>query len=131
MFGEVCSCQNQSITHQWTNHSKIGAPVSIVAGKTGDKRPSELESELSLAAPHCFIDSTVALRIGFEKDWKPFVQNRVSEIRKLTPTNCWRHCAGQDNPADIPSRGLGPLELSVSVFWRSGPDWLKDRTWNR
>ena len=87
-----------------------------------------LESELSLAAPHCFTDSTVALHWirGFEKDWKPFVQNRVSEIRKLTPTDCWRHCAGQDNPADIPSRGLGPLELSVSVLWRSGPDWLKD-----
>ena len=59
-----------------------------------------------------------------DKQWKPFIQNRVNEIRKLVPPVCWSHCSGKDNPADIPSRGLTPLELSVNVLWQRGPCWL-------
>ena len=40
-----------------------------------------------------------------DKVWKQFIQQRVKEIRKLTRTHEWRHCAGQLNPADLPSRG--------------------------
>ena len=85
-----------------------------------------LESELPLTQPRCFTDSKVALFWiqGHGKEWKPFVQNRVNEIRRLTPMECWQHCSGKNNPADIPSRGLTPLELSVNVLWRKGPDWL-------
>ena len=31
---------------------------------------------------------------------------------------------GKTNPADLPSRGLNILELSVSQLWRVGPEWL-------
>jgi hypothetical protein len=87
-----------------------------------------LRDELPLSLPRCYTDSTVALCWikGSDKTWKPFVQNRVDEIRKLVPTDSWKHCSGRDNPADIPSRGLAPLELSVSVLWRNGPVWLKE-----
>ena len=86
-----------------------------------------VEDELQLSEPHCFTDSTVALFWiqGVEKIWKAFVQNRVSEIRKLLPPGCWAHCSGRDNPADLPSRGLTPRELAASQLWRHGPDWLK------
>ena len=82
-----------------------------------------LECELSLAKPTCFTDSKVALYwiLGSEKEWKQFVLNRVCEIRKLLPIDCWRHCPGKDNPADLPSRGLALSELSVSKLWRQGP----------
>jgi len=85
-----------------------------------------LESELPLSSPRCFTDSSVTLCWikGSDKTWKPFIQNRVNEIRRLTPSDYWRHCSGKDNPADIPSRGLTPLELSVNVLWRNGPEWL-------
>ena len=67
-----------------------------------------LETELTLQAPLCFTDSTVAL--GWirsqNKDWKQFVQNRVNSIRKLVAAEYWRRCPGTENPADIPSRGL-------------------------
>lgn len=74
----------------------------------------------------CFTDSQVALFwiCGTDKDWKPFVRNRVAEIRRLVPPNCWSHCSGETNPADLPSRGLSLLELSVNQLWRHGPEWL-------
>ena len=65
--------------------------------------------------------------VGRSKEWKPFIQNRVNEVRSLTPIECWSHCSGKDNPADVPSRGLTPLELSVNLLWQNGPKWSSDR----
>ena len=86
-----------------------------------------LTTLLRLEEPRCFTDSQVALFWirGVEKEWKPFVQHRVEEIRRLTSVHCWSHCAGKNNPADIPSRGLTSLELSTNNLWREGPAWLK------
>ena len=46
------------------------------------------------------------------KVWKQFIQQRVKEIRELTRTHEWRHCPGQLNPADLPSRGCHGEELA-------------------
>lgn len=88
-----------------------------------------LSARMNLTQPRCFTDSKVALFwiVGKVKEWKPFIQNRVNEVRSLTPTECWSHCSGKDNPADVPSRGLTPLELSVNLLWRKGPEWLSDK----
>lgn len=85
-----------------------------------------LANELELSSPICCTDSRVAHYwiIGHGKEWKQFVQNQVKEIRRLVPAECWRHCPGKDNPADLPSRGLPLLELLQNRLWREGPDWL-------
>lgn len=85
-----------------------------------------LTERLSLVDPRCFTESQVALFWirGTEKDWKPFVQNRVDDIRKIAPVEFWHHCSGKENPADLPSRGLAPAELASNQLWRYGPDWL-------
>ena len=62
---------------------------------------------------------------GTNKEWRPFVSNRVSEIRRRVHPEFWNHCPGSSNPADLPSRGLTSLELSVSQHWRRGPEWLR------
>lgn len=94
-----------------------------------DRVMESLSSNLSLDNPTCYTDSKVAFYwiVGEDKQWKQFVQNRVSEIRELLPVTCWRHCPGVDNPADIPSRGLTPIELSTNKLWHCGPDWLLRR----
>ena len=53
-----------------------------------------LSVHFDLSQPRCYTDSQVALFwiIGKEKEWKPFVQNRVNEVRSLTPIECWNHC---------------------------------------
>lgn len=88
-----------------------------------------LSLQLKLDPPRYYSDSQVALYwiIGQGKQWKPFVQNRVNEIAKLSETGSWRHCPGKENPADLPSRGLTPLEMSASALWRRGPPWMGER----
>ena len=85
-----------------------------------------LDPELDVKEICCYTDSKVALYWikGTKKEWKPFVENRVNEIRKLVPPTCWRHCPGIENLADLPSRGMTTTELSGSRLWHYGPDWL-------
>ena len=75
-----------------------------------------LSSTLPCLTFRCYTDSQVALFWiqGTAKEWKPFINNRVREIRQRVPPALWTHCPGATNPADLPSRGLTPLELSVS-----------------
>lgn len=87
-----------------------------------------LSTRIDLKEPKCFTDSQVALFWikGTGRDWKPFVQNRVNEIRIRILEECWDHCLGKENPADIPSRGLTPLAFSVDQVWKHRPEWLKN-----
>ena len=59
------------------------------------------------------------------KHWKQYVQHRVNEIRKLSSTSNWRYCPGLQNPADLPSRGLGAKDLAENDVWWNGPDFLR------
>ena len=83
-----------------------------------------LQTNFALEQPTCYTDSKVSLYwiTGLNKEWKQFVQNRVTEIGRLVPSPCWKHCPGSINPADLPSQGITPIELSVSHLWHCGPD---------
>ena len=89
-----------------------------------------LEVDVTITNLSCWTDSRVTLCWikGEEREWKQFVQNRVDEIRTLVPASRWQHCNGKDNPADIPSRGSSPLELSQCPLWMEGPKWLTSIT---
>ena len=63
--------------------------------------------------------------INNDKTWKQFIQQRVKEIRELTRTYEWRHCPGELNPADLPSRGCHGEELAKNETWWTGPQFLK------
>ncbi|XP_055605703.1 uncharacterized protein LOC129753877 [Uranotaenia lowii] len=54
----------------------------------------------------------------------PFVHNRVKTIRKLTAGMKWMHVGTKDNPADLVSRGVYPIELVNSAMWWDGPNIL-------
>ena len=93
---------------------------------------TSLESGLKLGPPICYADSKVALFwiLKTKRVWKQFVQRRVTENWELLPDNCWHHCLEIDNPADLPSRGLSPIELACSELWAKGPRWLGSPTAN-
>eukprot|EP00731_Ephydatia_muelleri_P009394 Em0004g1732a len=86
---------------------------------------SALSSELTLNSPICFTDSKVALFWirGCDKKWRQFVENRIREIRQLIPILVWKHCAGKENPADLPSRGTDLFEITNDPLWLKGPSF--------
>ena len=71
------------------------------------------ESVIKVRLGSCFTDSKVALF---------WIQGE--EIRGLVSAKHWSHCPGKNNPADIPSHGVSPQELEISLLWRHGLDWL-------
>ncbi|XP_076294560.1 uncharacterized protein LOC143215865 [Lasioglossum baleicum] len=76
---------------------------------------------------HLWTDSSVALAWirSPPSRWKDFVRNRVADIHRLAPHAYWHHVPGTCNPADLASRGVSPLVLLDSIWWR-GPGWLQE-----
>ena len=103
---------------------------AVLLARLMDTVRSSLSTELEFSSCHCFTDSRVALCWirNVEKAWKPFVQNRVAEIRSLLPVESWRHIPGDQNPADVASRGTTPLELLVDKLWRDRPKLSLDHS---
>ena len=89
-----------------------------------------LQPRLQLRPPQYYSDSQVVLYWikGDRKEWKPFVQNRVKEIRRLAPPGQWHYCVSEENPADLPSRGTNSQQLHNGELWLHGPKWLKEHT---
>lgn len=82
---------------------------------------------LKLGPPRWYTHSQVGLYWiqGRGKQGQSFVQNRVNEINKFTEKGSWGHCPEkEENPADLPSRRISPLELWVSVLWRCHSTWV-------
>nr|CAI5822722.1 unnamed protein product [Callosobruchus analis] len=50
---------------------------------------------------------------GRPSKWKPYVCHRVNEIQRLTKGD-WRHCPGNENPADLLTRGIKAKVLVTS-----------------
>ncbi|XP_064475734.1 uncharacterized protein LOC135389629 [Ornithodoros turicata] len=77
---------------------------------------------------HYWTDSTIVLAWirHHPSRWNPFVAHRVSEIRTLSDPDMWKHCVGEDNPADLITRGISAHRLVEEDLWWHGPKWLKD-----
>ncbi|XP_065652958.1 uncharacterized protein LOC136080271 [Hydra vulgaris] len=60
-----------------------------------------------------------------KRDWKLWVQHRVSKIQELSNKNDRSHIEGENNPADIPTRDLNLLTFQTNRLWWEGPLFLK------
>lgn len=59
-------------------------------------------------------------------DCRPFVANRIIEIRERGENGIWRHISGHQNPADLLTRGMAATKLRDATLWWQGPAWLVD-----
>lgn len=75
---------------------------------------------------YAFIDSKVALYWikGSPHRWQTFVSNRVVQISEYISPDNFYHVSGTENPADILSRGITPLNLISHSLWLHGPPWI-------
>lgn len=81
---------------------------------------------VELTHVYCWTDSTITLRWVTESPhkWQPFVATRATKIQNATIGATWKHIPSAQNPADLATRGMTPKELSRSILWRHGPEFL-------
>ncbi|XP_062703581.1 uncharacterized protein LOC134286035 [Aedes albopictus] len=127
--------------HLLTSKSRVAPLENLKKNKKSLSTPRlELSSALLLAhlyekvakninvvtKCHFWTDSTIVVcwLSSSPVRWKQFVANRVSEIQHITKGSVWKHVAGEDNPANIISRGMSPAQLQYESRWFHGPKWL-------
>jgi len=75
----------------------------------------------------CFSDSQVVL--GWirnkTKTYKPFIMNRLLEIRRLSDTESWHYVPSESNPADLATRKVSVRCWFKNNLWWKGPDVKK------
>ena len=86
-----------------------------------------LKSVMEISKIVCFSDSmTVPYWLKGENSLKQFCNNRVMETNKTTDRDSWFHCPGEENPADIGSRGAFPDQFVNSELWFNGSKFLQE-----
>lgn len=82
-----------------------------------------LESQLEISRVKHWLDSKTALCwIQNRGEWKQFVRHRVNEMLKFSNKKDWGHCPGEENPADIGSRGTLGSKLKEEKLWWCCPE---------
>ena len=86
-----------------------------------------LQGKIEITQTYSWCDSQITLFwiLKTGKVHKPFIENRVNEIRKIVPPQQWKYCPTDQNPADIASRGQKASILKESKRWWEGPEFLK------
>ncbi|XP_018360091.1 PREDICTED: uncharacterized protein LOC108759240 [Trachymyrmex cornetzi] len=75
---------------------------------------------------HLWTDSSIAHTwiANHSSRWKDFVHNRVCYIQESLPQAKWGLVPGYENPTDLATRGMSPIQLSEQLSWWKGPSWL-------
>lgn len=95
--------------------SKLVTQLLSIIGDKFSIDSTNLWSDSQIAL--CWIKSPAAR-------WSVFVGHRVALIQDLTWRCEWRHIKSQDNPADLPSRGVLPQNAINCKLWFNGPAFL-------
>ncbi|GFT25692.1 uncharacterized protein TNCV_1965781 [Trichonephila clavipes] len=125
--GGAITCQLVQARARVASIKPITIPrLELLACTIGSRLINTTKIDLGLenVPIYCWSNSVNALYwIKRKENWGTFVNNRVQEIRRLTNPEDWNHIPGILNPADLPSRGCGVVELIASLWWE-GPSWL-------
>ncbi|XP_070541423.1 uncharacterized protein [Ptychodera flava] len=87
-----------------------------------------LKDKVNITRRFLWSDNQSVIRwIRSDKKLPLFIANRVKRINEFPCTV--KYCPGQDNPADLVTRGISTRDLEKSTLWWEGPDWLKRGDW--
>lgn len=74
----------------------------------------------------CWTDSMITLHwVKGDGRREAFVKRRVDEIRERTKQRSWGFVQGEENPADMLTRGISSKSLIQSAVWWHGPSFIK------
>ena len=101
--------------------------AAVVGSKLSEMVQAVLSSVVQIQSIRYWSDSMTVLHWirGREREYKQFVENRLTKIRSRSNIFEWQHVPGEENPADIGSRGTSAEELAGSTLWLQGPPWLR------
>ncbi|CAG2184572.1 unnamed protein product [Mytilus edulis] len=110
--------------------------LELMGALIGARLARHLLKVITTEHVYMWSDSQIVLSwIKSSKILKPFVENRLKEIRKLTENAEWNYCPTDDNPADYLTRGIYAKHLYNNSLWMNGPQWILNRenwpTWTR
>ena len=74
-----------------------------------------LEMELFISEVFCWSDSLISLAWikGVDKEFKPFIENRLVEIRRNVDINKWFYVRTEANPADMITRSGNQISCAA------------------
>ena len=100
------------------NAAVLGARLSQLIAK---------EIDLPIERIQYWTDSTLVLQYvtNTVHRTKVYVANRVTDIREISSPTSWTHIPGEQNPADIASRGVIDPERLMSCDWFTAPPFLR------
>ena len=123
-----CYSKASSITSRVSPIKAVTIPrLELMGGILSARLARNIKKTLTVGKTTFWTDSTNVLYWVHSKSrsFKPFVANRVGEIQRITDPEEWRHIPGEENPADLPTRGLTASQLTESKLWIEGPDGIK------
>ena len=102
--------------------------LELMAAVIGSRLLDHITRYVDVSRAVLWSDSQIVLSwLKSTKTLKPFIENRVTEIKELTGEFPWRYCPTESNPADLLSRGVSAEKFRGNRLWMEGPQWLTDR----
>ena len=106
--------------------------LELTAATVGAKLSRFILDELDVddISVHFWTESMTVLRYlrNVATRFKIFVAHRVQQIQDVSDVNAWNYVPSEKNPADLPSRGISPIEDDKLKFWLGGPQFLRENT---
>ena len=98
--------------------------LELQAAVLAVKLESSLRKAFSVSMPTSYFWSDSAIALAYIKNeskrFHTFVCNRVATIRNVSNPDQWHHVPGNQNPADLASRGV-QLKALDTQLWHKGP----------
>ena len=102
--------------------------LELMAALIGCRLMDFVRQALDLTDPQVFYWTDamdVILWLKSKKKLKLFVQNRVTSILETSQPDQWHHVRGEENPADLGTRGMSMNALERCDLWWKGPVFLQ------
>lgn len=106
--------------------ARLELMAAVLAARLGEYVQKHYVADMK--STHFWTDSMIVLHwINGTSKRESFVENRVAEIRAKTRMGSWSFVQGEDNPADLITRGIKARALIESNLWWRGPTWLASK----